>query len=277
MKEEAIQGLGKWSDKAIESAIEYGPKVVLAIVVLIIGFFIANKITKLIKRIMNNKGVDVSLQSFIGSLVMVLLKAMVVISVADMVGIETTSFVAVIGAAGLAVGLALQGTLQNFAGGTLIMIFKPFKVGDLIEAQGQLGTVKDIQIFVTILTTFENKTIIIPNGVLSNGTITNYTTEGKIRVDLNFGIAYRADLKVVKNALIEIMESHPKVLKDPAPFVGIESFEDSSVKLAVKPYCKPEDYWDVYFDIYELGKEALSNANVEIPFPQMVVHMENKS
>ncbi len=269
-----LQGTGKWADKAIEMAIAYGPKVVLAIVVLIIGFFIANKISKLIKRIMGKRGVDVSLQSFVGSLVSVLLKVMVVISVADMVGVETTSFVAIIGAAGLAVGLALQGTLQNFAGGALIMIFKPFKVGDLIEAQGQLGAVKEIQIFVTILTTFENKTIIIPNGVLSNGTITNYTTEGKIRVDLNFGIAYSASVKDAKKTLVEVMDAHPKVLKDPAPFVGIESFEASLVKLAVKPYCKPEDYWDVYFDIYEQGKEAIEKANVEVPFPQMVVHME---
>ena len=274
MKEEALQGIGKWSDKAIEMAMEYGPKVVLAIIVLIIGFFVANKITKLVKRIMEKRGVDVSLQSFVGSLVSVLLKAMVVISVADMVGVETTSFVAVIGAAGLAVGLALQGTLQNFAGGALIMIFKPFKVGDLIEAQGQLGAVKEIQIFVTVLNTFENKTIIIPNGVLSNGTITNYTTEGKIRVDLNFGISYSASVKDARTALVGVMEAHSKVLKDPAPFVGIESFEASLVKLAVKPYCKPEDYWDVYFDIYEQGKEALSKANVEVPFPQMVVHME---
>lgn len=274
MKLLLLDGAGKWADKAMEMAIEYGPKVVLAIVVLIIGFFIANKITKLIKRIMDKRGVDVSLQSFVGSLVSVLLKVMVVISVADMVGVETTSFVAVLGAAGLAVGLALQGTLQNFAGGALIMIFKPFKVGDLIEAQGQLGAVKEIQIFVTILTTFENKTIIIPNGVLSNGTITNYTTEGKIRVDLNFGIAYSASVKDAKKTLVEVMETHPKVLKDPAPFVGIEAFEASSVKLAVKPYCKPEDYWDVYFDIYEQGKEAIEKANVEVPFPQMVVHME---
>jgi len=274
MKEEALQGMAKWSDKAIELIMEYGPKVVLAIIVLIIGFFVANKLTKLIKRIMHKRGVDVSLQSFVGSLVNVLLKAMVVISVADMVGVETTSFVAIIGAAGLAVGLALQGTLQNFAGGALIMIFKPFKVGDLIEAQGHLGSVKEIQIFVTTLLTPENKTVIIPNGAISNGNITNYTVEGKIRVDLVFGIGYSADIKAAKETLIEVMISHKKVLKDPAPFVGVESLGDSSVNLAVRPYARPEDYWDVYFDVYENGKEALEKVDVEIPFPQMVVHVD---
>ncbi|NPA45346.1 MAG: mechanosensitive ion channel [Chlorobi bacterium] len=264
----------KWSDKAIEMIMEYGPKVVLAIVVLILGFFIANKLTKLIKRLMDKRGVEVSLQSFVGSLVSVLLKAMVVISVADMVGVETTSFVAVIGAAGLAVGLALQGTLQNFAGGALIMIFKPFKVGDLIEAQGHIGSVKEIQIFVTTLLTPENKTVIIPNGAISNGNITNYTVEGKIRVDLNFGISYNADIKAAKETLLDVMTSHDKVLKNPAPFVGVESLGDSSVNLAVRPYTKPEDYWDVYFYVYEKGKEALDKVNVEIPFPQVVVHMD---
>jgi len=274
MKEETLQGMEKWSDKAIEMIMEYGPKVVLAIVVLILGFFIANKLTKLIKRLMDKRGVEVSLQSFVGSLVSVLLKAMVVISVADMVGVETTSFVAVIGAAGLAVGLALQGTLQNFAGGALIMIFKPFKVGDLIEAQGHIGSVKEIQIFVTTLLTPENKTVIIPNGAISNGNITNYTVEGKIRVDLNFGISYNADIKAAKETLLDVMTSHDKVLKNPAPFVGVESLGDSSVNLAVRPYTKPEDYWDVYFYVYEKGKEALDKVNVEIPFPQVVVHMD---
>lgn len=274
MKEEALQGIGKWSDKAIEMVMEYGPKVILAIIVLIVGFFIANKITKLIKRIMEKRGVDVSLQSFFGSLVSVLLKTMVVISVADMVGVETTSFVAIIGAAGLAVGLALQGTLQNFAGGALIMIFKPFKVGDLIEAQGYIGAVKEIQIFVTTLLTPENKTVIIPNGAISNGNITNYTVEGKIRVDLTFGVGYSADIKAAKDILMQVMTSHDKILKDPAPFVGVESLGDSSVNLAVRPYAKPEHYWDVYFDIYEEGKVALDKVDVEIPFPQMVVHMD---
>ncbi len=274
MKEEALQGMAKWSDKAIEMIMGYGPKVVLAILVLFIGFFVANKLTKLTKQIMNKRGVEVSLQSFVGSLVSVLLKAMVVISVADMVGIETTSFVAIIGAAGLAVGLALQGTLQNFAGGALIMIFKPYKVGDLIEAQGHIGTVNEVQIFVTTLLTPENKTVIIPNGAISNGNITNYTKEGKIRVDLVFGISYNADIKAARNAIMKVMTSHPKILKEPAPFVGVESLGDSSVNLAVRPYTKPEDYWDVYFDIYENGKEALDKIDVEIPFPQMVVHMD---
>lgn len=273
MKEEAIQGIEKWSDKAIELLMQYGPKILLAIVVLIVGFIIVNSLVKLSRKLMNKRKVDKSLQAFVISLINIGLKALVLISVADMIGVETTSFVAILGAAGLAVGLALQGTLQNFAGGVLILIFKPYKVGDLIEAQGHLGSVKEIQIFVTILSTPENKTVIIPNGAISNGNITNYTTEGKIRVDLVFGISYNSDIKDAKNALMEIMTAHPKILKDPAPFVGVESLGDSSVNLAVRPYSNPDDYWDVYFDIYESGKVALDKVDIDIPYPQMVVHV----
>ena len=264
----------KYIDKAIEMIMEYGPQLVLAIVVLIIGFIIANKLVKISSKLMEKRGTDPSLRPFITGLINVLLKALILISVADMVGIETTSFVAIIGAAGLAVGLALQGTLANFAGGVLILIFKPYKIDDLIEAQGHTGSVKEIQIFVTILLTPENKTVIIPNGAISNGSITNYTKEGKIRVDLTIGIAYNADLKTAKRVLTEVMQNHPKVLKNPAPFVGIAELGDSAVNLAVRPYCEPGDYWDVYFDIYEAGKEILDANNVEIPFPQVDVHLD---
>jgi len=191
-----------------------------------------------------------------------------------MVGIQTTSFVAILGAAGLAVGLALQGTLGNFAGGVLILLFKPYKVGQLIEAQGHIGWVHEIQIFVTILTTPENKTVIIPNGAISNGNITNYSTLGKIRIDMVFGISYGSDIKKAKTVLENVMKEHPKALKDPAPFVGVLALGDSAVNLAVRPYSAPEDYWDVYFDVYEKGKIALDEASISIPFPQMDVHMK---
>lgn len=252
----------------------YGVKILMAIVVLVIGFWIIKKITQLSRHMMENRKIDVSLRGFLGSFLSIGLKILLLISVASMLGIATTSFVAIVGAAGLAVGLALQGTLANFAGGVLILFFKPYKVGDLIEAQGKLGHVKEIQIFVTILTTFENKTIIIPNGAISNGDITNYSTQGKIRVDLVMGISYTADIKKARNALLEVMNNHPKVLKDPAAFVGVLELADSSVNLAVRPYCVPNDYWDVYFDIYEFGKLALDEAGVQIPFPQLDIHFD---
>jgi len=264
----------KYFDEGVKLLIEYAPKVLLALIVLIIGFAIINKLTKILGKVMDKKGSDISLQGFVKNLVKILLKALVLISAADMIGIATTSFVAILGAAGLAVGLALQGTLANFAGGVLILIFKPYKVGDLIEAQGNTGSVKEIQIFVTILLTPENKTVIIPNGAISNGNITNYTTEGLMRVDLTIGVSYTANIKIARDALLKVMNKHPKVLKEPAPFVGVVELGDSSVNLAVRPHCRPEDYWTVYFDIYEQGKEALDVANIEIPFPQMDIHIE---
>ncbi len=265
----------EYIDEGVKLLMEKGPQVILAIVVLVVGLFIIKKLGKVTAKVMEKKNTDPSLRSFLLSMLSIVLKVLLLVSVADMVGIKTTSFIAILGAAGLAVGLALQGTLANFAGGVLILIFKPFKVGDLIEAQGQLGNVKEIQIFITTLTTPENKTAIIPNGILSNGNILNYTTEGKIRVDLHFGIAYDADIKAARKALVEVMEKHPKVLQDPAPFVGLGELGDSAMKLAVRPFAKPEDYWDVYFDIYEQGKAALTQANVQIPFPQIDVHMKS--
>lgn len=267
--------LEHYYDKIIEAVMIYGADILIALVVLIIGIIIINKLSKLSSKMMEKAKIDISLNSFLTSLIGILLKVLLLISVAGMVGIETTSFIAIIGAAGLAVGLALQGTLANFAGGVLVLIFKPYKVGDLIEAQGHLGNVKEIQIFVTTLLTPENKTVIIPNGAISNGNITNYTTEGVIRVDLTMGISYTANIKVAKEALMAVMEKHEKVLKDPAPFVGVVELGDSSVNLAVRPYANPADYWDVYFDIYEQGKEALDAAKIEIPFPQMDVHVNN--
>lgn len=269
--------LNEYTDQAISMIMEYAPKVVMALVVLIIGLWIINRMVSLLGKTMQKRNVDESLQPFLKSMMSIGLKAMLIISVAGIVGIETTSFVAVIGAAGLAVGLALQGTLANFAGGVLIMIFKPYKVGDLIEAQGHLGVVEEIQIFVTILSTPESKTVIIPNGAISNGNITNYTTKGMIRVDLVMGIAYEASIKQAKEVLTKVMTDHPKVMKDPAPFVGVVELGDSSVNLAVRPHCDPAHYWDVYFDIYEAGKEALDAANISIPFPQLDVHMPAKA
>ena len=223
---------------------------------------------------MHKSKVEDSLLHFVKGLIGALLKTLVIITFLGMVGVEVTSFVAILGAVGLAVGMALSGTLQNFAGGVIILLFKPFKVGDLIEGHGHLGRVKEIRIFVTVLLTPENKTVIIPNGPLSNNDIVNYNTEGKRRIDLIIGISYNASIKKAKEVLLDVMNSHPKVLQDPKPFVGVYELGDNSVNLAVRPYSLPKDYWEVYFAINEAGKEALDKANIEIPFPQMDLHVK---
>lgn len=263
-----------YAKKGIDLAFEHGPNIIGAIAVLIIGLYLAKILEKVASRMMEKSKVDDSLRVFIKGFVGALLKVLVVVTVLGMVGIEMTSFIAILGAVGLAIGMALSGTLQNFAGGVMILIFKPFKVGDLIQAQGHLGNVKEIQIFITVLLTPENKTVIIPNGNLSNGDIINYTMEGKIRVDMVMGISYKASIQDAKKVLLEVMNKHPKVLHDPEPFVGVLELGDSSVNLAVRPYTNPNDYWEVYFDVYEQGKEALDAGNIEIPFPQMDLHVK---
>ncbi len=270
------QNYQEYLEKANEFIVSYGLKVIMAIIVLIVGFWAIHRVVKISARLMEKRDINVSLRGFLKSLIGILLKALLLISIAEMVGIKTTSFVAILGAAGLAVGLALQGTLANFAGGVMILLFKPFKVGDLIVSQGHLGVVKEVHIFVTILLTPENKTVILPNSAVSNNDIVNYTTEGIIRVDMTFGISYESNIKDAKNILLGVLTSHPKVLKEPAPFVGVSELADSSVNLAVRPYAKPSDYWAVYFSIYEDGKLALDAAGITIPFPQMDVHMKKQ-
>lgn len=259
--------------KAGEMIVEYAPRFILAIVVLLIGLRIIKAIQKVVRKACEKSSLEEALKSFVTSLVGWILKVMLFIAVADMVGVKTTSFVAILGAAGLAIGLALQGTLANFAGGVLIMLFKPYKIGSLIESQGVLGVVKEIQIFNTVLLTPENKTAIMPNGALMNNHIINYSREGKIRVDLTIGVAYEADFREAKRVLAEVLQNDPRVLKEPAPTVAVSELGDSSVNLAVRPWCDPAVYWDVYFDTLENSKLALDSAGISIPFPQMDVHM----
>lgn len=261
--------------KGYELGLEYAPKLALAIITLIIGLWIIGGVSRLFVTSMEKSKVDATLIPFINNLVTWILKLLLFISVASMLGIATTSFIAVLGAAGLAIGLALQGSLANFAGGVLVMVFKPYKVGDLIESQGHLGVVKEVQIFNTIVISPQNKQIIIPNGMASNGSITNYTAEGQLRVDLSVGIAYDENIANAKAILLDVLNKHDKVLSDPAPFVGVIELADSSVNLAVRPFCKVEDYWDVFFDINEQMKVALDSNNVTIPFPQRDVHLMN--
>jgi len=275
--ENVVNQLDQMSMKVYELGLVYAPKLALALVTLLIGLWLISMLTKLLKISMTKSKIDETLVPFIGNLVSWILKILLFISVASMIGIATTSFIAVLGAAGLAIGLALQGSLANFAGGVLIMVFKPYKVGDLIEAQGHIGVVNEVQIFNTILTSPQNKRIIIPNGILSNDAMVNYTTEDLIRVDLGVGIAYNADVTKAKQVLLEVLTKHDKVLAEPAPFVGVEALADSSVNLAVRPHCKPEHYWDVFFDINEQMKVALDQNEISIPFPQRDVHLFNAS
>lgn len=271
----AIQQMESLSLNAYELGLEYAPKLVLAIITLLIGLWIISKIGKFLWISMEKSKIEPTLIPFMTGLVTWVLKVLLFISVASMIGIATTSFIAVLGAAGLAIGLALQGSLTNFVGGVLIMIFKPYRVGDLIESQGYLGIVKEVQIFNTILTSPQHKQIIIPNGATSNSSIINYSVEGKIRVDLTIGIAYDADISKAKSVLMEVLTKHDKVIPEPAPFVGVLELADSSVNLAVRPHCKPEHYWDVFFEINEAMKVSLDQNNITIPFPQRDVHLIN--
>lgn len=262
--------LQKWIDKGSELIIEYTPKLVAAILVWVIGAFLIKQICKALNKLMLSRNYEKNLQKFLLNLLKWVLKIVLIIVVLGTLGVETTSFAAILAAAGLAIGLALQGSLANFAGGVLIMLFKPFKIGDLIEAQGETGVVKEIQIFTTKLTGLSNREIIIPNGSLSNGNIINFTTEGTRRVDLIFGVGYESDIKQTKEVLMKVITSNTKVLQNPAPTVNVIELADSSVNFAVRPWCKSEDYWTVYFETMEQTKEALDAAGIDIPYPHSV-------
>ncbi|MEE4260418.1 MAG: mechanosensitive ion channel domain-containing protein, partial [Bacteroidales bacterium] len=223
---------------------------------------------------MNKRNLDESLKPFLLSMISILLKVMLVISVLAMVGIQMTSFIAILGAAGLAVGLALSGTLQNFAGGVMILIFKPFKVGDFIDAQGYMGTVTEIQIFITILLTPDNKTIIIPNGPLSTGALTNFSAQETRRVDWTFGIAYGDDYDKAKSLILDLLKTEDKILNDPEPFIVLGEMADSSVNITVRAWVNAPDYWTVFFSMNEKFYKQADKNGLSIPFPQLDVHLD---
>ena len=264
-------------DLAIEMLMQFGPKLLLAIVTLFVGLKGIKILNKIVDKALRFQKVDVSLRGFIESLVSIGLKLLLVVSVASMVGVATTSFVAIIGAAGLAVGLALQGSLANFAGGVLILLFKPFKVGNVIEAAGHTGKVKQIQIFSTILNTPDNKKVVIPNGVLSNGSIVNYSAEKKRRVDLVFGISYDDDIKKAKQVLEAIAKKDERILADPEPQIVVTELGASSVDIACRVWVKTADYWLVYFAMQEMVKLEFDKAGLSFPFPQREIHLVNES
>lgn len=260
-------------DKIYGLITEYGLRILVGIIVLLIGFRIIKWLSRLITKGMQKKEMDDSLRSFLQSLISITLKVLLIISVMSMIGIEMTSFIALLGAAGLAVGLALSGTLQNFAGGVLILIIRPFKTGDYITAQGYSGTVSDIQIFNTILKTVDNKTIFLPNGPLSTSSIINFSTESTRRVDLEFGIGYADDIDKAKRILWDIVKRDERIFKEPEPLIAVKELANSSVNIAVRVWVNAGDYWPYYWDMHETVKKEFDKNGVSIPFPQTDVHL----
>lgn len=274
MEVETVQELVKSGLNALSSLIfAYGPKLIGAIVVLIVGMWVIKFLTRLATKVMDKRNMDASLKPFFRSLIDITLKTLLVISVLTMLGIAMTSFIAILGAAGLAIGMALSGMLSNFAGGVVLLVFRPFKVGDFIEAQGHSGTVQEIQIFNTVLKTPDNKTIIIPNGGLSTNSMTNFSTEARRRVDWVFGIAYGDDYNKAKNVIKSLCDSDTRILKDPEVFIALSELDDSSVNLVVRAWANSSDYWDIFFDMNEKVYKTFEKEGINIPFPQMDVHL----
>lgn len=272
-----MENVEKYYDQGIELSMAYAPKVLLAIVTLFIGLWLVKVISGAVQKQLKKTGMDESLRPFLVGLVRTLLKVIVVISVAGMVGIQTTSFIAVLGAAGLAIGMALQGSLGNFAGSVLILIFKPYKVGDYISVQGHEGVVQEIQIFCTKLLTLDNMVVYVPNGAVAGGAIKNVTHEAIRRVDFTFGIGYGDSIDDARAVFKEVAASCDKILKDHEVDIFVSNLNDSSVDFAVRPWCKTEDYWDVFFYMNENVKKALDAKGISIPFPQRDVHLFQES
>lgn len=248
--------------------VSWAPKLIGAILVLIIGLWIIGRLMGVIQKAMEKSGLDKDVVPFLTSLISVLFKIMLLISVAGMVGIETTAFVGLLAAGGLAIGMALQGTLGHFASGVLILIFKPYRVGDLVDVQGIVGTVREIQVFNTIIDSLENKKVIIPNGIATSGIMTNLSATDHLRVDLNIAMPYEEDFDKVQKIVLDALRNTPHVLDSPEPVCEIEKFDAHNVLLAVRPFAKCENYWDVYFGSYKNIKAALGKANIKVAYPK---------
>lgn len=267
-----VDQLIKTSQSWVPMIMEYGSRVFLAVLTLAIGWWLINILTHRVGRLLALRNADLALQHFITNLANIALKVMLMVNVASMIGVATTSFVAAIGAATLAIGLALQGSLANFAGGVLILLFRPFRIGDWIEAQGTSGTVDSIQIFHTVLRTGDNKTVIIPNGSLSNGIITNTNRQPTRKVVFDVGVDYEADLQKAREVLLELAKD-PRVLADPAAVAVVSTLGDSSITVSLRCWTKTADYWDVVFMLNELARDRLKAAGIDIPFPQRVIRV----
>ena len=275
------KGENKMDWKAIikffmEFATSWGLKLVGAIVILIVGIKCINLFSKWLKSSDKLNKLDDSLRSFMTSFFKIIFYVILVITIASIIGIPATSFITVLASCGVAIGLALQGSLSNFAGGLMILFFKPFKVGDYIEASGESGTVVEISVVYTTLLTVDNKRITVPNGTLTNSVIENYSSEKLRRVDLTFNTAYDCDIEKVKKIISEIIEKHPLIIKDPEPFVRLSNHSDSALTYTVRVWCENENYWDVNFDLLEQVKSAFDQNDIQIPYPQLDVHVKER-
>ena len=259
-----IHLLAEYASKFIKSLIEYSPILISAFIILFVGLYVVRLINRVVRKIMVRRELDPTLSKFLADILLWALRILLFVTFISKLGIETSSFVAILGAAGLAVGLSLQGSLSNFAGGMLIILFKPFRVGDTIEAQNVIGTVTEIQIFVTKLITGNNQTIFVPNGILSNGVITNYSLEGIRRADLVFSLSYDTNILAAKNLVVQVMDAHPGVLKDPEPMVVVKGLTDNAIQLAIRPWSKNENFAVVSSDILEHCKNAFDQAGIVI-------------
>jgi small conductance mechanosensitive channel len=266
--------VSKYTDMAITYASEYGLKIVAAILIFIIGKWVVKKLTAISKSVMEKANVDQTLIEFAESIIYFVLLLTVILASLNALGVNTTSFIAIFGAAGLAIGLALQGSLANVGAAVLIIVFRPFKVGDFVEAGGATGTVEDVNLFSTIIAPLDNRTIIVPNSAIVAGNITNFSMKENRRVDHVFGIGYGDDLKLAKEILMEMMMNDDRVLQEPAPFVAVSELGDSSVNLTTRAWVNTADYWDVYFEQIEHVKLTFDEKGISIPFPQMDVHMD---
>lgn len=274
-KAEGLDKLSLVTQQLIDFAVRAGERILIATVVLIVGRFIISALNRFVGSLLDKRKVEISIKTFIKSLVNILLTVLLIISVVGALGVETTSFAALLASAGVAVGMALSGNLQNFAGGLIVLLFKPYKVGDWIESQGVAGSVKEIQIFHTILTTVDNKVIYIPNGAMSSGVVTNYNTQTTRRLEWIVGIDYGEDYDKVQQIVNEILSSEKRILGDPAPFVALHALDASSVNVVARAWVKKEDYWDVYFDINKAIYQTFNEKGINFPFPQLTVHQGN--
>lgn len=269
---DGLDKLALVTQQLIDSGIQAGGHILKAVIVFLVGRFLIQMLNRLVRRLMDKRNVDISIKTFVRSLVNILLTVLLIVSVVGALGVETTSFAALLASAGVAVGMALSGNLQNFAGGLVILLFKPYKVGDWIDAQNVSGTVKEIQIFHTILTTADNKLIYVPNGALSSGVVTNYSNQTTRRVEWIVGVDYGEDYNKVEKVVREVLAADKRILDDPAPFIALHALDASSVNVVARVWVNSADYWGVYFDINKAIYATFNEQGINFPFPQLTVH-----
>ncbi|MGL4354165.1 MAG: mechanosensitive ion channel domain-containing protein [Aeromonas popoffii] len=274
MEPEIITEAHTWLVNNQDRLIDYAVNMAAALVTLLVGYIAANIISSAVVKMMQARKLDTTITHFVGSILKYTILVFVVIAALGRVGVQTASFIAIIGAAGLAIGLALQGSLSNFAAGFLLIIFRPIKAGEFIEVAGTSGVVQSVQLFTTTLTSGDNKMVVVPNAAILNGTIVNYSRMDTRRIDMTFGIGYGSDLRKAKQILERLVNEEPRILKDPAATIAVAALADSSVNIVVRPWVKTADYWGVWFDFHEKVKLTFDAEGVEIPFPQMVMHMK---